>query len=86
MAAKDYSHSHPEEPRTGIISRLKLQQGITATHSLERDKDMNDQQARIAARHHSHSLAGEPRARMISRLQLWQCIAATHILKCQGQA
>jgi hypothetical protein len=35
IAAKHHSHSHPGEPRTGIISRLELQQGTTATHKLE---------------------------------------------------
>ena len=30
-----HSHSHPEEPGTGMISKLELQQGTTATHFLE---------------------------------------------------
>jgi hypothetical protein len=29
------SYSLPEEPKTGIISRLELQQGMTATDQLE---------------------------------------------------
>ena len=33
--ARHYSHSHPGEPRTGIVSRLETQQGTTATHFLE---------------------------------------------------
>ena len=35
ISARHHSHSPPEEPRTGMISRLKLQQGTTATHLLE---------------------------------------------------
>ena len=29
------SHSHPGEPRTGIVSRIKTHQGTAATHFLE---------------------------------------------------
>ena len=35
IAARQHSYSHPGEPRTGIINRLGLQQGTTATHKLE---------------------------------------------------
>ena len=35
IAIMHHSHSLSGEPRTGMISRLKLQQGITATHRLE---------------------------------------------------
>ena len=37
-ARSHHSHSLPGEPRTGIISRLELQQGNTATHRLESQK------------------------------------------------
>jgi hypothetical protein len=33
--ARHHSHSHPGEPRTGIVSRPETQQGTTATHRLE---------------------------------------------------
>ncbi|KAN0131047.1 hypothetical protein V8E53_011180 [Lactarius tabidus] len=33
--ARHHSHSHPGEPRTGIVSRPETQQGTTATHKLE---------------------------------------------------
>ena len=33
--AKHHNHSLPEEPRTGIVSRLETQQGNAATHLLE---------------------------------------------------
>ena len=69
-----------------MISKLELQQGITATHPLERAKDRHDQQAKIAARHHSYSHTGEPRTGMISRLELQQGTTATHPLESQGQA
>ena len=32
---RDHIHSHAEEPKTDIVGRLKIQQGITATHRLE---------------------------------------------------
>ena len=35
IAARHHSHSLSGEPRTGMISRIELQQGTTATHSLE---------------------------------------------------
>ena len=35
IAARHHSHSQAGEPRTGMISRLELQQGTTATHRLE---------------------------------------------------
>jgi hypothetical protein len=35
IAARHHSHSQTGEPRTGIISRLELQQGTTTTHRLE---------------------------------------------------
>jgi hypothetical protein len=35
IAAKHHNHSLSGDPKTGIISRLELQQGITATHFLE---------------------------------------------------
>jgi hypothetical protein len=35
IAAKHHSHSPTGEPMTGMISRLELQQGTTATHFLE---------------------------------------------------
>ena len=35
IAIMHHSHSLSGEPRTGMISRLDLQQGITATHKLE---------------------------------------------------
>ena len=34
-AIRHHSHSLSGEPRTGMISRLELQQGITATHILK---------------------------------------------------
>ena len=35
IAARCYNHSLPGEPRSGMTSRLELQQGIKATHSLK---------------------------------------------------
>jgi hypothetical protein len=35
VAARHYTYSLPGEPRTSIISKLELQQGTTATHSLK---------------------------------------------------
>jgi hypothetical protein len=35
IAARHPNHSPTEEPRTGIISKLQLQQSTTATHKLE---------------------------------------------------
>ena len=35
IEARHHSHSHPGEPRTGMIRRLELQQGTTATHRLK---------------------------------------------------
>ena len=67
-----------------MISRLELQQGNTATHSLEA-KDKHNQQARIAARCHSHSPTRESRTGTI-RLELQQGTKATHHLESQQQA
>ena len=67
-----------------MISRLELQQGITATHPLESED--RHYQPRIAERHHSHSQTGEPRTGMISNLELQKGTTATHTLKSQGQA
>ena len=85
IAARHHNHSLPGEPRTGMISRLELQQGTTTTHFLER-QDRHDQQGRIAAKHNSHSQTGEPRTGMISRLEMQQGTTATHFLENQGQA
>ena len=52
-----------------MISRLELQQGITAAHILE-SQGKNHQQAKMAARHDSLSPAEEPRIGMISKLEL----------------
>ena len=35
IAIRQHSHSLSGEPRIGMISRLELQQGTTATHQLE---------------------------------------------------
>ena len=32
--ARNYSHTLPREPRIGIVIRLEIQQGTTATHKL----------------------------------------------------
>ena len=48
IAARYHSHKPSEEPRTGMISKLELQQGTTATHSLE-SQGQTDQQVRISA-------------------------------------
>ena len=69
IAAKHYSHSQTEEPRTGMISRLELKQGTTATHCLE-SQDRHDQQARIVAKNHRHSQTGEQRTDTVSKLEL----------------
>ena len=84
ILAKHHSHSLPGEPKIGMISRLELQEGTTATHILEA-KDRHDQQAKIAARQNSHSHPGEPRIEMVSRLKLQQQIMATYFLESQGQ-
>ena len=46
--ARHHSHSLPGEPKTGIVSRLKTQQGTTATHRLE-----SQRQALLAGQKHS---------------------------------
>ena len=68
-----------------MINRLELQQGTTATHMLESQRQRWSE-ARIAARHYNHSPTGEPMTGMISRLELQQGTTATHILGSQGQA
>lgn len=34
-AGRHNNHSHPGEPKTSILSKLKMQQGMVATHRLE---------------------------------------------------
>ena len=85
MASRHHSHSPTRVPRIGIISRLELQQGTTATHFLI-SQAQYDQQTRIAARHHSHSQTGESRTGMISRLEWQQGTTVTHSLESQGEA
>jgi hypothetical protein len=36
IAARHHNHSHPGEPRTGMISRLEFQQGTTASVAVAR--------------------------------------------------
>ena len=69
IAARHHGHSHPEEPRAGMISRLEFYKVLWPLTNW-RAKDRHDQQARIAARHCSHSQAEEPRTGMISRPEL----------------
>src|SRR6266404_5588071 len=75
------SHSQTEEPRTGIISRVKIQLTTQATHQLER----HCQQGQNPAHHESHSLAGEQRIGIISMVKIKLTTEATHFLESQGQ-
>ena len=47
IAAKHHSHSLSGEPRTGMISKLELRQGTTATHFLESDGQASDMVNRL---------------------------------------
>ena len=84
IVTRHHRHSLSGEPNIGMISKLELQQSITAL-TFWRAKDRHHQQARIAARNHNHSQAAEPRIGIISRLELQQGTTATHTLESQGQ-
>ena len=70
---------------TGIVSRLKKQQGTTATHRLE-SQGYALSAGQKHSKDHSCSHPGEPRAGIVSRLGIQQGTTAAHILKSQGQA
>ncbi len=79
------SHSQPEEPRTGIVSRVQIQLTTEATHKLK-SQDRCHEQGSNPAHHGSHSHPGEPRTGAMSRVQIQLTTEATHKLKSQGQA
>ena len=83
IVSRHHSHSLPRESKTGMISRLELQQGTLATHILK-SQNRCYQQARIAVRHPTYSLSREPWTSSISRLKLQQVTTVTHHLKSQG--
>ena len=83
--ASQHSHSHTEEPRTGIISGHKIQQATAATHNLE-----NPEEASSVGLKHTKLVQPltpwEPRTGIISWHETQQATVATHILESQAQA
>jgi hypothetical protein len=78
-----HKHSHSGEPRTGIISRLRI---AARHHSYSQTGERHYQQARIAAMHHSHLQTEDSRTGVITRLALEQGTTTTHPLESQEQA
>src|SRR6266702_3500539 len=78
------SHSHPGEPRTGVVSRLETQPRTAATHYLESRGQASS--AGLKHSHGGHSLSGEPRTGVVSGPETQPRTAATHFLESRGQA
>ena len=77
IAAKYHNHSQAGEPRTGMISRLELQQGTTSTHQLESQRQASAA-ATIATMHYSHSHSEGPMIGIISKLDCSDILQPHH--------